>query len=56
MVLTFDRERAHLDRLFERVRGVGVTYAEVGQTRQQALPEGYRHQRRAAAVGSGATA
>jgi uncharacterized protein (UPF0548 family) len=54
--LTFGRARAHLDRLFERVRDAEVTYAEVGQTRQQALPERYRHQRLAADVGSGATA
>lgn len=56
MVLTLDRTGAHLDRLLERVGDAEVTYAEVGQTHQQALPGGYRHQRRSGAVGSGATA
>ena len=53
MILTFDGRAAHLQQLLNGVQAQEVTYAEVGQTRQQALPPGYRHLRCHAVVGHG---
>jgi uncharacterized protein (UPF0548 family) len=53
VILTFDKRAAHLQQLLNGVQAQEVTYAEVGQTCQQALPPGYRHQRRQAVVGHG---
>ena len=53
MILTLDERAAHLRQLLNGVQAEEVTYCEVGQTRQQALPAGYRHQRRQAVVGHG---
>jgi uncharacterized protein (UPF0548 family) len=53
VILTFDDRAAHLQRLLNGAEAEEVTYAEIGQTRQQALPPGYRHQRRQVVVGHG---
>ncbi len=53
VILTFGERAAYLQQLLNGVQAQEVTYAEVGQTCQQALPPGYRHQRRQAVVGHG---
>lgn len=46
-----------MDQLFEQVGAAGVNSVELGQTRQDGVPERYRQRRRSAdVVGSGATA
>jgi uncharacterized protein (UPF0548 family) len=52
--ITFSRPSGqHLDALLARLGGQMLTYAEVGATKDSALPPGYRHDRHFVSIGRG---